>query len=140
MANALFANFKNIMLGGGVHGAVDLDDAGTNIKIMAADHGVDTPVVATDQDEADITGTVFKSAAVANKTVGTVAAGVFDHDNLTQAAVSGASFESLVWYKDSGTPSTSPLIVFFDVATGLPFTPSGGDVIIQLNTGGLIAL
>ena len=30
---------------------------------------------------------------------------------------------------------TSPLIANIDVATGLPITPSGGDIIVQWDTG-----
>jgi hypothetical protein len=35
----------------------------------------------------------------------------------------------VVFYKDTGTDATSPLIALFDTATGLPFSTSGGPTI-----------
>jgi hypothetical protein len=49
--------------------------------------------------------------------------------------VSGASCESIVVYKDTGSAATSPLVAFFDTATGLPVTPNGGDIIITWDSG-----
>jgi hypothetical protein len=60
---------------------------------------------------------------------------VFDADDITLTAVTGDQFESIVVYRDTGTESTSDLIAFFDTATGLPFTPSGGDITISWDNG-----
>jgi hypothetical protein len=138
MANALFDNYKNVLWGGGVHGAVDWD--ADSIKISAVDHGTDTPAPTTDQDIADIVAgaRIFTTTAIASVTIGVVANGTVDHADKTQSAVSGASIESLVWWKDSGVESTSPLILFIDTATGLPVTPNGGDITITLNASGLL--
>lgn len=67
-----------------------------------------------------------------NKTVTT---GVFDADDVTFSALSGASIEAVVIYKDTGSAATSPLIAYIDSGTGLPFTPSGGDLVIQWDSG-----
>lgn len=138
MANAAFDNYKNVLAGGGVHGAVDWD--ADDIRIIAVDHADDTPNVATDQDLADITAgaRVFTTTAIASVTIGSVAVGTVDHADKTQSAVSGDQFESLVWYKHTGTESTSPLLLLFDTATGLPMTPNGGDITIQVNASGLV--
>jgi hypothetical protein len=36
----------------------------------------------------------------------------------------------IVLYKDTGAPTTSPLIAYIDTATGLPVTPNGGNISI----------
>ena len=68
-----------------------------------------------------------RSAAFTAKTV---TAGVADAADVTLTAVSGTQVSYIVIYKDTGTDTTSPLIAYIDTATGLPFTPNGGDVTI----------
>ena len=132
MANALFDAYVQNRLTN-VSG-FDLALAGTNIKLVLVDHGTDTPVPATDDFLADIVvgARVATSGNFANKAV---TARVFDADDVTLTAVAGASVESIVIYRDTGVEATSDLIAFIDVATGLPFTPSGGDVTIQWDAG-----
>jgi hypothetical protein len=43
--------------------------------------------------------------------------GAADASDCTFSAVSGASIEAIVIYKDTGTESTSPLIAIIDTAT-----------------------
>lgn len=135
MANALFVSFRNGVLG--AHATyVDLD--ADTIKAALIDHGADTPNVATDDFWDDISaGVVGTPQTLGSKTIGTVAAGTFDAANVTFSAVSGASCESIVVYKDTGTPGTSNLIAYWDSATGLPVTPNGGDIGITWNASGL---
>ena len=90
-----------------------------------------------DDQDGNLIGTAYTLAA---KTIGTLAVGVFD--NTTDpapafTAVSGATVEVLNFFKDTGTPSTSNLICFFDTATGLPLTPNGGDVNVTFNGSGI---
>ena len=67
--------------------------------------------------------------------------GVFDADNSTFTAVSGASVEALIIYIDTGTAGTSPLVAYIDTSvTGLPVTPNGGDITITWNASGIFAL
>ena len=67
--------------------------------------------------------------------------GVFDGDNVTFPAVSGASAEAIVVYIDTGTPATSRLVSFQDTGvTGLPVTPNGGAIGITWNASGIFAL
>lgn len=48
--------------------------------------------------------------------------------------------DNIVIFKDSGADGTSPLLVFVDTATGLPFTGSGATkVIVWPDTAGKIA-
>ncbi len=51
-------------------------------------------------------------------------------------AVSGASVEAIVLYKDTGNVNTSPLIAYIDTATGLPATPTGANITIVWDSGG----
>ena len=61
--------------------------------------------------------------------------GVADADDLTFTTVTGDQVESLILYKDTGVEATSTLLVFIDNATGLPVTPSGGDIDIVWSDG-----
>lgn len=66
---------------------------------------------------------------------------MFDAADVTFSAVSGNSVEALVIYKDTGTPSTSPLIAYIDtVSSGLPVTPNGGSISVTWNASGIFAL
>ena len=136
MANALYVAFRNGVLGS--HATrVDLD--ADTIKAVLIDHGTDTPNVTTDDFYNDISAGIVGSlsSALTSKTIGSVAAGVFDADNVTFTAVSGNSVESVNLLKDTGTTSTSDLIAYFDTGTGLPVTPNGGDITVTWNASGI---
>jgi hypothetical protein len=140
MANALFTSFRNGILGS--HATrVDLD--ADTIKCLFMDHADDTPVAATDDfmDDLASAGRVPAEASAATlgtKTIGVVAAGVFDAADTVFTALTGDVVESLVLYKDTGTESTSDLIAMWDTATGLPLTPNGGDVTVAWNASGIL--
>jgi len=111
--------------------------ASDNIKavLVATTYAVN---LATHQFLSDISSgdRIATSGNLANKTT---AAGVFDADDVTYTAVSGAQISFIVLYKDTGVPSTSRLIAYIDTVTGFPFTPSGSDVaIIWANTSSKI--
>lgn len=136
MANALYVAFRNGVLG--AHATrVDLDT--DTIKAALIDHGTDTPAPTTDDFYNDISAGLIGSlsSALSTKTIGTVAAGVFDADNVTFSAVSGNSVESVNLLKDTGNAATSDLIAYFDTATGLPVTPNGGDITVTWAAGGI---
>lgn len=132
MANALFDAYVQNRLTN-VSG-FDLSAVGVNIKLVLVDHGTDTPLPASDDFLDDIAAGA-RIATSGNFATKTVTARVFDADDVTLTAVSGASVESIVIYRDTGVATTSDLIAFIDTATGLPFTPSGGDVTIQWDAG-----
>lgn len=130
MANALFDLTRQVFLGGGTR----VDWSADSIVLVLVDHGIDTPAPATD----DFLDDILAGARIATSaafTAKTVTSGVADAADVTLTAVSGASVESIVIYKSTGVESTSNLIAFIDTATGLPFTPSGGDVTIQWDNG-----
>lgn len=140
MANSFYNSFLNGILGS--HATyVDLD-ANTIVMALSDSGGADgAPDAAADDfwddRDANLIDTAYTLAA---KTIGTVAVGVFD--NTTDpapafVAVSGATVEVLEFYKDTGTPSTSNMICWFDTATGLPLTPNGGDVNVTFSASGI---
>lgn len=136
MANALYVAFRNGVLG--AHATrVDLD--ADTIKVVLIDHGGATPNVTTHDFYNDISAGLIgsMSSALTTKTIGTVAAGVFDADNVTFTAVSGNSVESVNVIKDTGSAPTSDLIAYFDTGTGLPVTPNGGDITVTWNASGI---
>lgn len=128
MANALYDNGRRRFLEGQIAWLTD------TIRAVLIDTANYTVNLATHQFLSDIPAAarVATSPALANKTS---TAGVADADDVTFTGVSGASVEAIVLYKDTGADTTSPLIAYIDTATGLPFTPSGGDVIIQWDNG-----
>lgn len=84
----------------------------------------------------DLTGgsIIARSGALAGKTV---TSGVFDANDLTVTAVSGAAFTHVILYKDSGSDATSPVIAIFDIST---FTPNGDDISVVFNASGLFSI
>jgi len=141
MANALYDNYKNLILGAGTHAFPDLNT--NDIRCLLIDSATYVVNLATHQDHADVTaGGIISTAALASETVGVIAAGVFDAADLTFSAVTGASVEAYVIYDfQSAVSATSPLIAYFDTASaGLPVTPNGGDITIAFNASGIIAI
>jgi hypothetical protein len=61
--------------------------------------------------------------------------GVLDANDATFTAVSGDQSEALAIYRDTGVEGTSPLLLYIDSATGLPFTPSGADESVAWDNG-----
>lgn len=126
MADAFYVEFRNAILGAPTHSAIDLN--GDTIHVALRDEGTTAINLTSHIDHADISSALVDDEAVGSPTVGVVAAGVFDHANVTFTAVTGSSCESLDYYKNSGSSATSPLICNIDSATGLPVTPNGGDI------------
>lgn len=121
MANALFGKSRQLFLEGGIAILTD------NIKLCFVDAAVYTPSIDVHDFLDDIASVIATSGNFANKTS---TLGVFDADDVVVSSVSGATFEYIVGYKDSGSAATSPLIMLIDTATGLPFTPTGNNVTV----------
>jgi hypothetical protein len=136
MANALYTSYKVLLLNPGTLGttsatAVDLVD--DTIKVALIDTGTYTFSAAHDFYDDVSSAVVGTPQTLASKTV---TGGVFDAADVTFTALSGGTVEAYVIYKDTGTPSTSPLIGYFDsVASGLPLTPNGGNVTLAFDNG-----
>lgn len=136
MANGLFAAYRTLVL------SAPPNLSSATVKAMFVDHADDTPVVATDNAIDDILSAarvpaIASCPALASKTLGTVAAGVFDAADTVFTTLTGDASESLILFEDSGTESTSDLIAYWDTATGLPLTPNGADVTVVWNASGI---
>ena len=136
MANAIYSKYKEACMKGSAN--IDLD-TGT-VKAALVDTGTYT---FSDAHEflSSLTGVVGTAQTIATTTVGVVAAAVFDGDNVTYTAVSGASAEAIVIYIDTGVAGTSRLVAYLDTGvTGLPVTPNSGDISVTWNASGIFKL
>lgn len=121
MANAFYPSFKKRLLDADIAHLTD------TIKVLL----VDSTYVfdASDEFVSDLVGilTGGRSPALASKTTDD---GIFDAADPTFPLVPGGQIaEALVFYKDTGLDSTSPLTVFQDEnMAGLPFATDGTNI------------
>ena len=133
MANAVYPIYKQAVL----DGLTDIDLNDGTVKVALVDTGTYTYSAAHDFLN-DLTGVVGTAQTIANTTVTN---GLFDGDNVTFTAVSGATVEALVIYIDTGVAGTSRLVAYIDTGiTGLPVTPNGGNIDISWNASGIFQL
>lgn len=128
MSNALYDKGRE----GFLDGSIDWDT--NTIKFVFVDEADDTIDLAVDDnlDDRAAGSRVATSDALGSKTV---TAGVADAADSTILLVTGDQFESIDLYKDTGTESSSRLIANIDTGTGLPCTPSGGDITVRWDSG-----
>ena len=125
MANRLFPKGAEKILGGLINFSGDTLKAALvpNAYTYSAAH----------EFLSDIGTLVGTPVTLANKSV---AGGVFDADDAAFGAVAaGSTVKALAVYKDTGNPTTSPLLVYFDTVTGFPFSTNGGEVTIPWSEG-----
>ena len=127
MASQLYPLGKKALLDGSIAMLTD------NLKVYGVDTGVET-YNSADQFGNQITSPVFTSGNLAGKTT---TGGVFDANDITITAITGATIEALVLFKDTGVAGTSPLIAWFDISV---FTPNGSDGTIVWNASGIFAI
>lgn len=102
---------------------------------------IDTATYVADQDAdvtlADIPGGAILGSEILTGVVVTARGLTFDAVTFPLVAV-GTDIGAVVVVKDSGTPSTSPLMIYADdAATGLPVVTDGTDVIFNPGAGGI---
>ena len=133
MANAIYPLYKQALLDGASN--IDVNDG--TVKVALVDTGTYTYSAAHDFLD-DLSGVVGTAQAIANTTVTN---GLFDGDDVTFTAVSGATAEALVIYIDTGVAGTSRLVAYINTGvTGLPVTPNGGDITVTWNASGIFQL
>jgi hypothetical protein len=133
MSNALYDKARQKFL----EGSLDWD--AHDIRAILVDSADYTVNLATHDflDDVAAGGRVAVSGNLASKTT---TSGVADAADVTFTAVTGDSVEAIVLYRHTGTEGTSELIAYIDTATGLPTTPSGGDITVQWNASGIFKL
>lgn len=143
MANALYPKWKTTIAKNATNTNSALDSAigATGVYAALVDTGVYT-YSATHEFYSSLSGIVGTDQEILTKTFGTVAEGVFDGDDVTFPAVSGASVEAIVLYrKNAGANTTWKLIAYIDTGvTGLPVTPNTGNIAITWNASGIFQL
>jgi hypothetical protein len=134
MANALYDKAREGFLSGQINWSSD------NIKAVLVDTALYSPSLSTHQYLSDIASGA-RVATSANLATKTVTNGVADAADITFSAVTGASIEAIVLYKDTGTAGTSRLICYIDSGVGgIPITPNGGDIATAWNASGIFKL
>lgn len=138
MANAIYPIYKQNLLAGTSGYDIDTDTTTDGPYVALIDTGTYTYSAAHDF-YSDLSGVVGTDQFIDNPTV---ALGVFDGADVTFSLVSGNTVEALVIYrKNAGATSTQPLVAYIDTSvTGLPVTPSGGDITIQWHASGIFAI
>ena len=141
MANALYPLWKTTIMKAEANSELDSAEGTTGVFAALVDTGTYT-YSAAHQFYSSLSGIVGTDQEITTKTIGVVAAGVFDGDNLTFPAVTGATVEAIVLYrKNAGANTTWPLIAYIDTGvTGLPVTPNGGDITVTWNASGIFAV
>jgi len=133
MANAIYPLYKQALLDGSSN--IDVNDG--TVRAALVDTGTYT-YSSAHEFLSSLSGVVGTAGVIGTTTVTN---GVFDGDNVTYTAVSGATVEALVIYIDTGVAGTSRLVAYIDTGvTGLPVTPNGGDITITWNASGIFAL
>lgn len=137
--------FYNRFKAGLLAGDYDLDTGGNTISVSLHTASY-TPNIDTHEDFADLTnelsGTGYTSGgeSLASQVVtqdNTDDEGVFDAADLTFSSINAGTAAKHVIYKDTGTASTS-LLILVDDSGGYPVVTTGADLIIQWDTEGII--
>jgi hypothetical protein len=135
MANALYPKFKEALLN------KEHDLNSDIIKATLVDAADYTYGAAHTTYATDIAAGA-KVAVSGTLTAPTIVNGAFDTGDFTFTAVTGDQSEDIVIWNDTPTtPTADPLIAFYDTGmTGMPVTPSGGDINVTVNASGWFAL
>lgn len=106
----------------------------SNIIVLCIDEADDTIDLVNDDflNDRAAASRVATSGNLASKTQ---TDGYLDAADVTLTSVTGDPFESVDVVHNTGTETTSPFLLNFDTATGLPLTPDGGNVTIQWDNG-----
>jgi hypothetical protein len=140
MANAIYDIYKTAILSASSNVSLTVDDA-TDGPFCAL---VDTGTYSFSQSHDfynDLSGIVGTDQRITTPTVGSVAEGVFDGDNLTYTSVTGASIEALVIYRhNSGANTTWRLVAYIDDGGGIGVTPNGGNITVTWNASGIFKI
>ena len=134
MANAIYPKYKEAILDSLTN--ADLNDNTVKVALIATGE----TYVSSDSFLSDITGgNIVGTAQTLGNT--TVTNGLFDADDATFTAVSGAQVVALLIYIDTGVGTTSRLVAWIDTGvTGLPVTPNGGNITVTWNASGIFQL
>ncbi|BCX53864.1 hypothetical protein CTYAZ2_34440 [Comamonas testosteroni] len=118
MANKFYPKGAQKLLSGAINFSADTIKA---VLVPAA-------YVYSDTHEflSDLGAVVGAAVELQNKVV---TGGVFDADDISFGAVAaGSTVKAIALFKDTGSVATSPLLAYYDVVTGFPFSTNGSEV------------
>lgn len=138
MANAVYPEYKEFLLGASANVSLTVDDATDGPFCALIDTGTYTYNAAHDFFN-DLSGIVGTDQRI---TAPTVANGTFDGGDLTYTSVTGNSIEGFVIYRhNSGANTTWKLVLYYDASGGgLPVTPNGGNITVTWNASGIFTI
>lgn len=138
MPNAIYPLYKQSLLAGDANADLDNNTTTDGVYVALIDTGTYT-YSASHQFYSSLSGIVGTPQRITSPTVTN---GLFDGGDVTFPAVSGATAEALVIYRqNSGANTTWRLVAFIDTGvTGLPVTPNGGDITVTWNASGIFQL
>ena len=139
MATIKHTNWLQLMLGATGTGTIpDLDADDMDVSLLDQTDSGTITAATTNYDAVDAATVVATAETVTASITGGV---VTLSGPVTFTAVSGDAADYLTYFKNSGTPSTSPLVITWDSAsTGLPVTPNGGDITATWGSNILVTL
>lgn len=142
MATIVHTEWLNSMLGAPTHSVIDFntDDIDASLLDATDANGGVALTAGNVIDYADVNqATVI---ATTNVSVSGISGGIVSlSGGITFTSVTGDAADYLTVWKNSGTPSTSPLAITWDSAsTGLPVTPNGGDISVTWASNQLVTL
>ena len=132
MSNQMYGLGAEAFLEGSIAGLSDT----LACSLVASSYTVN---LATDEFYNVISGGAIIAGPVSLTTV-TGSAGTLSAANTVFSSISGSAASFIVMFKNTGTSSTSRLLVYYDTATGLPVTPKGGNITIAWASGVVFTL
>lgn len=136
MANQLVSAYRDALLTADTASIADWSSDEIHAVLTSASY---TPS-GTDNFFNDVPGGAVVADAIItglSVTDGAVIAGTV----VTFPTVTGSPATRLLLYKNTGTDSTSPILIIFDTFTaGMPITPDGSDIILSFNAAGIVQL
>lgn len=133
MANAVYPKFKQARISGGAN----INIAGADLRAILVDLA-DYTYSAAHEFLSDVPAAARVATLGAGLGGITTTNGVVDASDATFSAVTGDQSEAIILYVHTGVEGTSRLVAFYDTGiTGMPFTPSGGNLDLRFNASGL---
>lgn len=130
MANAFYSQGMKHFAFGDI---VWKNSGGSTIKALLIDTADET-FSAADEFHSNITAAGIEETSGAMTLTDAADDGILDASDVTFTATTGDACEAIIVYKDTGVSGTSPLLFWWDTASGLPVT-LGGDVTVTWDNG-----
>ncbi len=112
---------------------------GSNIKIYLVDAADYTVNLTTHEFVSDVAAAGIEETSANLTLIDAADDGIVDANDVTFTATAGDQCEGILMAKDTGVTSTSPLLMWWDAAAGLPVTLGGDVSVVWPNTANKIA-